>query len=239
MKTIKTVSRPRQAPISLEVAANALTAEEVETLIEEAITIANRARAQIRRPLGTSARVTVSVVDTNGAILGMARTRDGPVFGADVSIQKARTATFFEHGARRWRSSGRRAPRPAAAEVPRASGGHRSGSGGYRRNVGRRPARQLAPGDPAPTFPAYLAAVQSFLGVPRALEADGPAAAFADRSGGNLSRPNFPDGVAGNPPGPFSKPAGEWSLFSVGLQSDLVYNGDPTRGPRRALRRDS
>ncbi|MFZ8931498.1 MAG: hypothetical protein ACO2ZC_09680, partial [Pseudomonadales bacterium] len=77
------------------VAANALTAEEVETLIEEAITIANRARAQIRRPLGTSARVTVSVVDTNGAILGMARTRDGPVFGADVSIQKARTATFF------------------------------------------------------------------------------------------------------------------------------------------------
>ncbi|MGB0408322.1 MAG: hypothetical protein ACPGC1_13615, partial [Pseudomonadales bacterium] len=69
------------------VAANALTAEEVETLIEEAITIANRARAQIRRPLGTSARVTVSVVDTNGVILGMARTRDGPVFGADVSIQ--------------------------------------------------------------------------------------------------------------------------------------------------------
>ena len=208
------------------VAANALTAEEVETLIEEAITIANRARAQIRRPLGTSARVTVSVVDTNGVILGMARTRDGPVFGADVSIQKARTATFF--------SSTGRVGGVAPADVLRALP----------------PPKYLAPvtdieavaadiagtlvealldssplATPAPTFPAYLAAVQSFLGVPRALEADGPAAAFADRSGGNLSRPNFPDGVAGNPPGPFSKPAGEWSIFSVGLQSDLVYNG--------------
>ena len=72
---------------------------------------------------------------------------------------------------------------------------------------------------PAPTFPAYLAAVQSFLGVPRALEADGPAAAFADRSGGNLSRPNFPDGVAGNPPGPFSKPAGSGAFSPWGFRA--------------------
>ncbi len=208
------------------VAANALTPEEVQTLLEEAITVANRARAQIRRPLGTAARVTVSVVDTNGVILGMARTRDGPVFGADVSIQKARTATFF--------SSTGRVDGAAPADVLRALP----------------PPRYLAPvtdvatvaadlagelvgalletsplATPAPTFPAYLAAVQSFLGVGKALEADGPAAAFADRSGGNLSRPNFPDGVAGNPPGPLSKAAGEWSVFSVGLQSDLIYNG--------------
>jgi hypothetical protein len=39
-----------------------------------------------------------------------------------------------------------------------------------------------------------------------------------------MSRPYFPDGIAGNPPGPFSKPAGEWSPFSTGLQLDLVYN---------------
>ncbi|MFQ6003914.1 MAG: heme-binding protein, partial [Woeseia sp.] len=39
-----------------------------------------------------------------------------------------------------------------------------------------------------------------------------------------LSRPYFPDGVTGNPAGPFSKPAGQWSPFSTGLQLDLVYN---------------
>jgi hypothetical protein len=39
-----------------------------------------------------------------------------------------------------------------------------------------------------------------------------------------LSRPYFPDGVTGNPAGPFSKPQGEWSPFSTGLQLDLVYN---------------
>ena len=72
-----------------------LAAEEVQALLAEAIGLANRARAQIRRPLGSSARVTVSVVDSKGAILGMLRTRDAPVFGADVSLQKARTATLF------------------------------------------------------------------------------------------------------------------------------------------------
>ena len=50
------------------------------------------------------------------------------------------------------------------------------------------------------------------------------AIAFSDRAGGNLSRPYYPDGVTGNPPGPFSKPGGEWSPFSTGLQLDLVYN---------------
>ena len=72
-----------------------LSAEEVQVVLEEAMTLANRMRAQIRRPLGTQARVSISVVDTNGAILGFARTRDGPMFGADVSLQKARTAVFF------------------------------------------------------------------------------------------------------------------------------------------------
>ena len=68
----------------------------------------------------------------------------------------------------------------------------------------------------------YVTAAQDFLGLPTALT-DG-AVAFSDRSGGNLSRPFFPDGVTGNPPGPFSKPQGEWSPFSTGLQLDLVYN---------------
>jgi hypothetical protein len=75
----------------------ALTANEVKTIIRNALTIAFRARGQIRRPLGSHAQVTVSIVDTNGAILGIARTPDGPVFGTDVSLQKARTAAFFSN----------------------------------------------------------------------------------------------------------------------------------------------
>jgi uncharacterized protein GlcG (DUF336 family) len=77
--------------------ASALTAPEVEQLLASALAVANRARAQIRRPLGTPARVTVSVVDSFGAALGIARTRDAPVFGTDVSLQKARVAAFLSN----------------------------------------------------------------------------------------------------------------------------------------------
>ncbi|MBT8445896.1 MAG: heme-binding protein, partial [Gammaproteobacteria bacterium] len=72
-----------------------LQGAEVSAILDAALSIAARARAQIRRPLGTDARVTVSVVDSRGAVLGMLRSRDAPVFGADVSLQKARTAALF------------------------------------------------------------------------------------------------------------------------------------------------
>lgn len=86
---------PTAATDSSVTGASALTAPEVEQLLASALAVANRARAQIRRPLGSPARVTVSVVDTFGAALGIARTRDAPVFGIDVSLQKARTAAFM------------------------------------------------------------------------------------------------------------------------------------------------
>ena len=53
------------------------------------------ARANIRQPNGSQVRVTLSVVDVGGTILGVARTRDAPIFGIDVSLQKARAAAFF------------------------------------------------------------------------------------------------------------------------------------------------
>jgi len=79
--------------------ANALTAIEVRQILASALAVANRARGQIRRPLNSPARVTISVVDSNGSILGIVRSRDAPVFGIDVSLQKARTATFFSSAA--------------------------------------------------------------------------------------------------------------------------------------------
>ena len=74
-----------------------LTAAEVTAILAEAIKVSNRARAQIRRPVGSPAQVTISVVDTRGAVVGLIRTPDAPLFGTDVSLQKARTALLFSH----------------------------------------------------------------------------------------------------------------------------------------------
>jgi uncharacterized protein GlcG (DUF336 family) len=76
-------------------AGGALTAAEVETIISHAAQQANITRAAIRQPLGSNARVTMAVVDTEGVVLGIFRQQDAPVFGYDVAVQKARTAAFF------------------------------------------------------------------------------------------------------------------------------------------------
>lgn len=169
-------------------------------MLDQALLIANRARAQIRRPLGSQARVSISVVDRNGVVLGLVRTRDAPLFGIDVSLQKARTAAFY---------SGTQ----AAAELQALPTADYLGPV----LVGGVPtvASSVDIGD-------YVDALRTFLDLPSAL-ADG-AYAFSDRAGGNLSRPYFPDGLRSAPPGPLSKPAGQWSPFSTGLQLDLVYN---------------
>jgi len=39
----------------------------------------------------------MAVVDTNGAVLGLVRAPDAPIFGIDVSVQKARTAAYFSN----------------------------------------------------------------------------------------------------------------------------------------------
>ncbi len=173
----------------------ALTAAEVRTLLSQALTVANRSRAQIRQPAGSQARVTISIVDSNGVILGIVRSRDAPVFGIDVSLQKARTAAFFSSSSAAAALNG----------VPAAT--YLNGNLAVLRKE---------------SLSQYVTAAQTFLGLPNALT-DG-AVAFSDRAGGNLSRPYYPDGVTGNPPGPFSKPVGQWSPFSTGLQLDLVYN---------------
>jgi uncharacterized protein GlcG (DUF336 family) len=74
---------------------NALTAAEVDKIISQAAQQANVTRAAIRQPLGSNARVSIAVVDTAGRVLGLFRQQDAPVFGFDVSVQKARTAAFY------------------------------------------------------------------------------------------------------------------------------------------------
>nr|WP_047166294.1 heme-binding protein [Sphingomonas sp. Y57] len=158
-----------------------LTQAEVKAILEEAFKVMSRARAQIRKPLDSRAQVTMTVVDTRGAVLGMVRSPDAPIFGTDVSLQKARTATFF-------------------------SGSH---------------AASDLLGDTSPDVQSFVQKVRTFLNDPSALTGSH---AFADRSGGNLSRPFFPDGEVGRPNGPLSRPFNQWSPFSTGLQSALIFN---------------
>ena len=161
-----------------------LTATEVRAILEEAFIIFSRARAQIRQPLDSRMQATVSVVDTHGQILGIVRTPDGPLFGTDVSLQKARTAAFVSNAVAAQQLLGTPAFPPLA-------------------NVS-----------------SYVQRVRTFLGDPNALTGT---VAFADRSGGNLSRPYFPDGEIGRPPGPLSvAQSSQFSPFAVGLQLDLV-----------------
>lgn len=174
----------------------ALTEAEVQEILKSALDIANRARAQIRRPLGSQARVTISVVDTQGQALGIVRTRDAPVFGSDVSLQKARTAAFFSN----------------------------SDAADFLNSI-------VEPTNYFDTdlmikdtidISEYVTSVKNFVG--NTALSDG--VAFSDRAGGNLSRPFYADGIQDNENGPLSKSFNnhEWSVFSTGLQLDLVMN---------------
>jgi uncharacterized protein GlcG (DUF336 family) len=75
--------------------AQPITATEAQAILEEAFAVMSRARAQIRQPLDSRAEVSISLVDTRGQVLGLVRSPDAPVFGIDVSLQKARTANFM------------------------------------------------------------------------------------------------------------------------------------------------
>jgi len=185
---------PPRAPIGA--GGGSLTQPEVRAILDQALGVANEARAQIRRPTDSQARVSISVVDLNGSILGVARTRDAPMFGLDVSLQKARTALLFSH------------PSTAAdlAATPDAIYLNPDGS----------------PGTTRVRFADYVADARDFFGLPT-LFGDG-IWAFTPRAVGNIARPFYPDGVVMTRNGPLSKPFPQWSPFSTGLQLDLVYN---------------
>lgn len=174
-----------------------LTADEVREILRSALDVANRARSQIRRPLGSQARVTISVVDTQGVALGIVRTRDAPMFGSDVSLQKARTATFFSN--------------KNAASFLNSITTTTDYFDANLMNVVE-----------SIFIPDYVTAAKSFVGN----DALSDGTAFSDRAGGNLSRPFYADGLQNNPHGPFSKSFNnnKWSVFSTGLQLDLVLN---------------
>lgn len=72
-----------------------LTAADAEQMLFQGVTEAYRVRAAIRRPIEVFAEVNLTAVGRKGAILGIVSTPDAPVFGFDVSSEKARSALFF------------------------------------------------------------------------------------------------------------------------------------------------
>ncbi|HJU18015.1 MAG TPA: heme-binding protein [Stellaceae bacterium] len=163
----------------------AITADEARALEASALNVAFSARAAIREPLNSPVQVTVTVVDLDGNVLAQARGPDAPIFGSDVSRQKARTAVFFS--------------RPDAAMRISAITAPASTDTG--------------------TFADYIDRSRSLIG-PTAFS-DG--IAWSEVAIGNVARPFYPDGIDGNPPGSLSLPfATHWSVFSTGLQTDLI-----------------
>lgn len=156
-----------------------LTQAEVRAILEEAFTVMRRSRGQIRRPLDSQAQVTISLVDTYGAVLGIVRSPDAPIFGTDVSLQKARTVMFFSN--------------PVA--------------------------QQQLLNNPAGEVADFVQRANEILGSFGGLTGG---VAYGARAIGNLSRPYFPDGELGRPPGPFSRPIEDFSPFATGLQIALV-----------------
>ena len=193
---------PRYAPRNGQGSPAFMTAAVARALVAEGLRVANRSRAQIRRPTGSQARVTISVVDAQGNIQALARTRDAPVFGIDVAVQKARSALFLSHS-----GAG-----DALAALPDARYLNADGS----------------PSSAIVDFGQIVTGARGFFAMPTLLAQggglDAGPVAFTPRAIGNLARPYFPDGLVGTGNGPFSKPFAQWSPFSTGLQYDLLNN---------------
>jgi uncharacterized protein GlcG (DUF336 family) len=77
-----------------------LAASDVTTIINNAIATANKTRAVIRLPIGSSVRMAIAVSDLDGAIIGLYRMADSTVFSIDVAASKARNMVYFSGAAR-------------------------------------------------------------------------------------------------------------------------------------------
>ena len=176
----------------------ALTQAEALQLLRAAYAVGIKSRAQIRNPLGQYAAITVSVVDANGTILGIVTIPDAPNFGIDVSLQKARTAVFFSS------AYGDSALRSKKANTDPFNG-----------------AVVTPDGKPfTPNIAAFSTAAQTFFG--RKIFSGGYA--WGPRAIGNIERDTFPDGIDNTVNGPLSLPITTSTVFSDGLQLNLVLS---------------
>ncbi len=72
-----------------------LAPEEVDRIVNQAVATANRTRAAIRLPLGSTTRMVISVSDLQGNLLALFRMPDSTIFSIDVAATKARNVVYF------------------------------------------------------------------------------------------------------------------------------------------------
>jgi len=190
-------------------AGSGLSQADVQELLINALLLAENTRAQTRRPLGGQARIDVAVVDLDGNVLGFARSQDALLDGVDVTIAKTRQAAF-------WSKANARTQLQAALD-PLGNNGLLN----------------------AKDFDQYIADTRAFLGLDGAAPLFDGEFAWSSISLGGIANPDFPPGVASGDNGPLSRnpeattatlpPAptnnGEWSIFSTGIQTEVVLPG--------------
>jgi uncharacterized protein GlcG (DUF336 family) len=76
-------------------APDGLTSDDVRKIIEQAVAVALRTRAQIRLPASQPTRMVMSISDQDGRILAAYRMADATFFSLDVAMTKARNAYYF------------------------------------------------------------------------------------------------------------------------------------------------
>jgi uncharacterized protein GlcG (DUF336 family) len=64
-------------------------------IVSQAVAQADRTRAAIRLPLGSTTRMVIAVSDLQGTILGLFRMPDSTIFSIDVAVAKARNVVYF------------------------------------------------------------------------------------------------------------------------------------------------
>jgi uncharacterized protein GlcG (DUF336 family) len=77
-----------------------LTAAQVSQIVSQAVSQAQRTRAAIRLPLGSTTAMVISVADLDGSLLGVFRMPDATVFSIDVATAKSRNVVYFSSLAR-------------------------------------------------------------------------------------------------------------------------------------------
>ncbi len=187
------------APIAGDVAGDGLSQDEVQELLVNALLLAENTRAQTRTPLGGQARIDVAIVDLDGNVLGFARSQDALLDGVDVTIAKTRQAAF-------WSKANARTQLENALD-PLGNNGLLN----------------------AQVFDDYVAIAANFLGLPVPVLATDPPfngdIAWSSIALGGIANPDFPPGVADADEGPLSRAVGEWSIFSTGIQAEIVLPG--------------
>jgi len=76
-----------------------LTLDDVNTIVNTAISTANMERAVIRLPDGSPTRFVIAVADLNGDLLALYRMPDATIFSADVAVAKSRNVIYFSSSA--------------------------------------------------------------------------------------------------------------------------------------------